>query len=429
MSGLIFFLLSMERRIFDFFALRIFVNAVTPFKKRKKQWPILLFSILLLGALNFLEVNSMTDSILIFGIDFLFITLALDTSFKNKLKTFFKYELIYYCCNAIIVIFHIIITFGPFNIPNSDSITAQYILTTESLIYFLAFSLFFMFKKLSPLPNGKLYIRYMSIITFSFIVVLTLCSTLLQSTKIKVETVLPIIFCSLLIIIVLVVSLYYHLIEVLENNVIANIELEKNALLQDYYLKAEENLDQLSRLRHDFKNHLVILGEYGNRQDKTEFNEYLQTIQEKLVHTTLIKTASPLLSALLNTKAAECEKMGIPFTVEARFPEISISDFDLVTIMGNILDNAITATNKCEQKNVELSIVQIAGILHINCKNTHCEKIQKKNDHFLTTKTAENGRHGLGIQNVKTAVLRLQGEMNITHDEHNFEIQILLPNH
>ena len=55
MSGFIFFLLSMERRIFDFFALRIYVNAVTPFKKRKKQWPILLFSILLLGTINFLE--------------------------------------------------------------------------------------------------------------------------------------------------------------------------------------------------------------------------------------------------------------------------------------------------------------------------------------------------------------------------------------
>ena len=58
----------------------------------------------------------------------------------------------------------------------------------------------------------------------------------------------------------------------------------------------------------------------------------------------------------------------------------------MITILGNLLDNAITAASKCENGNLFLSISQLDSYLQIQINNTHIEDIQESDGIFQTTK-------------------------------------------
>uniref|UniRef100_UPI0040566F30 sensor histidine kinase n=1 Tax=Acetatifactor sp. TaxID=1872090 RepID=UPI0040566F30 len=215
----------------------------------------------------------------------------------------------------------------------------------------------------------------------------------------------------------------------MEENAIAKIEVEKNALQQNYYAHVQESLQTISYLRHDFKNHLMILQGHATAGNTEELNNYLNRICEELTPSTLLATPSPLLSAILNAKNEECKRAGVTLTLEQNFTGIYFDDFHLVTIFSNLLDNAITAASKCKHGTIRLRITTIKSYLDIDCVNNHIEHIDVKNDRFMSTKPTQKEIHGLGILSMRKTVEQLNGEMEIDYTEDCFHVNILVPNY
>jgi len=105
------------------------------------------------------------------------------------------------------------------------------------------------------------------------------------------------------------------------------------------------------------------------------------------------------------------------------------SDYHLITVLGNILDNAISAAAKTTDSFVSIQLKQIDSFLRIICKNNHQEKIRKENGVYLTTKENPGMFHGLGLKNVQESVKTLTGECDIQYNDSHFSITIALPNH
>ena len=100
-----------------------------------------------------------------------------------------------------------------------------------------------------------------------------------------------------------------------------------------------------------------------------------------------------------------------------------------MTILGNMLDNAIIAAGKTTNGWISLSMEQQENFLRIYCKNNHSEKILEKNGSFISTKDNTNPFHGIGIKNIKDTIESLNGSIEIKHDENLFSMLILLPNY
>lgn len=232
----------------------------------------------------------------------------------------------------------------------------------------------------------------------------------------------------------LILCLSSRFLEQEEQRHLLEQRLQKQEMDLAYYEDVSDALLQVSRLRHDFKNHLIIISDYIERKEPELALHYIQRISD-LSHVAVeeVFTNNSTVSAVLNIKRQECRKQNIPFHMQLSFPRIyQLEDIHIVAILGNMLDNAITATSKLAEskRDICLAIRQMDTYLDIVCQNTFDGTLHfGKNGELLTTKHASHRHHGLGIPNMRDAVEQYGGEFDLTYDDSTFIIHILVPNH
>ena len=240
-------------------------------------------------------------------------------------------------------------------------------------------------------------------------------------------------FVLIAFIITFCLSTYSKIIFTLEENAINKIQLEKSALEAEYTTQIDNKLQQLHTLRHDMKNHLLMIDSLSAEYKNEQIHDYISKISDKLSQTQTISSSSSTISSLLNSKKLICDDSDITFDLQLDFNNIYISDFTLITILGNILDNAITAASKTDNGYIRLSISQADTYLSIHCENNHNEKIKKREGRFISSKPStglnSNSLHGLGIISITNAVEKSGGTLDINYNESVFSIDILIPNY
>jgi sensor histidine kinase regulating citrate/malate metabolism len=121
-------------------------------------------------------------------------------------------------------------------------------------------------------------------------------------------------------------------------------------------------------------------------------------------------------------KAAEAHERGVELVVEASGPALSgeLAVQDLVTVLGNLLDNAIDAAAEAPgPRRVELLVDTAGGSLDITVqdsgKGIDPTAVDDVFRYGFSTKTAGPFGRGLGLALVKQAVQRLAGTMSISN--------------
>ncbi|MBR6881329.1 MAG: GHKL domain-containing protein [Clostridiales bacterium] len=220
----------------------------------------------------------------------------------------------------------------------------------------------------------------------------------------------------------------------LDNVISREIETQRKELLIEqadhlnrmYISLSEEREKQKSR-SHDYLNHLNTMLSLAKSGKKDEEIRYLEEqIGRELKSVDVINTGNPIINAVLNVKYTEAKEQGIMIPIVADNLEgMSISDSDLVTIMTNILDNAIEAVQDRHDKKIIFKIVRDDDVLRIYSCNSVAENKNRKDSLFTTKKDAD--QHGYGIANIKKAVNDNNGECFIDIRDHLFQISITIP--
>lgn len=217
---------------------------------------------------------------------------------------------------------------------------------------------------------------------------------------------LPIIFSIIFLLIIMCVSSYDKFLSIID-----------------------EKLNELHSLRHDMKNHLIVIDGYAKQENYTKIHDYIFVITDNLSTTDPMDTGSSVLSSLLYQKKQQAGRLGISCDIDIQISHVAIDDFSITTIIGNLFDNAITAAQKCSSPWVRASLSQSGSYLELTIDNCHCEKIKEKNGEFATTKKDKNLLHGIGIKNVRKVVSDLNGQIDICYTDDTFHVNILLPNY
>lgn len=413
--------------LFSFLSFDLFVISFGKIKSSKRlncARMVYLCELFIISLIPHIPFYSIINLIL----DYVYISYITKDTFASRLSTLIKYKIYYYFTGFVIIILHILITLDTF-IYLENKTYASYSDIIDTFLVYITLCIYTLIKKLSEFPNGKVYKRYLLSMISILAILIIACSMLLGSNILPEKQVVPFILTLLLVVSVLCLGIYRKVITILQENAVAKIEIEKNALLQDYYIKTEENLKTLSTLRHDFKNHLIIIQSYASSGRNEELLEYLQPLYNNLTPTTLINTPSTAISSLLNAKSEDCREKGITFRFEQAFSKVNVDDFHLITILSNLLDNAITAASKCKDGYIELKIKENGSYLEFDCLNNHQEQLLRRNHIFLTTKTTHKELHGFGLMSVHKTVEKLRGEIHIDHTEDIFHVNILVPNY
>ena len=199
-----------------------------------------------------------------------------------------------------------------------------------------------------------------------------------------------------------------------------------------YYRQEAELMQRSSReiqeLRHDMKNHLLAISELARTQDNAQITDYTDKLLDKMMpQTEYSRTGMIPVDSIINYKLSQAEQAGIRVSSDIAVPEeIRIEADDLVTVIGNLLDNAVEAVSKRkDDKYISLSMKFQKGSLLITLKNSFDGILKMKNDRYLTTKN-DPKQHGIGLQSIETVIRKYNGEMIARHSDSEFVTKIIM---
>ena len=185
--------------------------------------------------------------------------------------------------------------------------------------------------------------------------------------------------------------------------------------------QSQEEYQRLQSLRHDLKNkHLTLLALLEENPD--EAREYLHSLTDSISGKQTFYSKNPTINFLLNQKLHDVEDE-IELEIDCFVPqELSIQPDILAVILGNCLDNSISACLRLTDKSdrtLALNIRYFQQNLFISINNTFNEQEQE------TRKTRQ--RDGWGLRNVDALVQEYQGTIKRFKENGHYRTEILLP--
>ena len=185
--------------------------------------------------------------------------------------------------------------------------------------------------------------------------------------------------------------------------------------------QSQEEYQRLQSLRHDLKNkHLTLLALLEENPD--EARKYLHSLTDSISGKQTFYSKNPTINFLLNQKLHDVEDE-IKLEIDCFVPqELSIQPDILAVILGNCLDNSISACLRLTDKSdrtLALNIRYFQQNLFISINNTFNEQEQE------TRKTRQ--RDGWGLRNVDALVQEYQGTIKRFKENDHYRTEILLP--
>ena len=104
-----------------------------------------------------------------------------------------------------------------------------------------------------------------------------------------------------------------------------------------------------------------------------------------------------------------------------------IRNIELCSLLGNLLDNCIEATQCCDKnKSITFCCNTTQNHFCIHASNTYNKKLKHKNGSFITTKK-DPSMHGFGIISIKRIVSKYNGNVSFSSNLKEFVVNISIP--
>lgn len=233
-----------------------------------------------------------------------------------------------------------------------------------------------------------------------------------------------------LIFIVCIVSIYIFnkMVNVMSENARQKILIKQSEYYEKKIEADSKNINDTRKIKHDMKNHMYAIKNMAkNNMSKdiiTYTNDILGKIEGEKVY---INTGNYLIDGILNVKFEEVKNQGIDFKYDVKIPEgIKLPEFEVITILGNLLDNAIEGVKSIkDNRYIEVFISYKDSNLLIKIVNTFDGLVIKDNKGFVSRKE-EKTYHGIGLENVREQVEKSNGYMNIDTGNCMFTVDLFI---
>ena len=186
-----------------------------------------------------------------------------------------------------------------------------------------------------------------------------------------------------------------------------------------YYEEKMKEEERIKSIYHDMKNHILLL-----ESEREEKQEWISDIKKKIMkYEDFYRTGNRFLDVILRDKIEMAQSDNIHIEDDINMDRIKMFDpFDISTIFGNLLDNAIEAcklVQEIERRVINISARRKNQLLIILVKNPKPEDRERK--------MRKKGVHGYGLRNVNDVVKKYGGEINIEEKESQFVVSIIIP--
>lgn len=191
---------------------------------------------------------------------------------------------------------------------------------------------------------------------------------------------------------------------------------------QAQYELKKEQIDLINIKCHDMKHRIA---EIKNGSDMSDIEDIIS------VYDATIKTGNDVLDTILTEKSLVCQSKDIKLFCMADGSEISfINNSDQYAMFGNIIDNAVEAVARLEDKNkrrIDLNIRTTEGFLSVMAENFYEGEIKFSSDGLPLTEKADKNSHGFGLKSVKYIAEKYGGNLSVNTADGIFRVAIMIP--
>ena len=227
--------------------------------------------------------------------------------------------------------------------------------------------------------------------------------------------------------IIFISIMFFLLRRTLYNMIDRRIERFQSELIEKQVREIQNMYRQVRGWRHDYRNHINNMKIQLSEGNYDKLSDYLNELADDLdTVDTVIKTGNVMADAILNSKLNVAEKMNIKLNVKANVPDkLPMSDVELCSMLGNILDNAVEACGTLpeEERFMRVYIGKLKGQLYLSVQNS-AGKVRKSKNTYLSTK---DGEHGYGLFRIDRVAKKYGGYVNRQNEEGVFATEILVP--
>lgn len=306
---------------------------------------------------------------------------------------------------------------------NSVMLPCFEIIFSKIIVIFFYYLVINRFMKKQAIPNYKTqYYIYIVMLLYSFI-------NMLVVIEISVQGEISYLSVINMVCIVLVDLYFLHFINLTnEKNYYENQVkiLEQQVNIQyEYYQTQMKKYDQTVQILHDVKKHIKVIQELYAKDKKNIADKYTGEIGDMLSPLIPMKyTGNTILNILLADKKIMMKEVGITFEIKIENINLDfLEPMDVTTIFGNLLDNAIEATEKVEgEKDIFMKFTSYHEMIVVQIENS-CNDVKWKNG-FPVSEKGKN--RGIGLLNVKNSIGKYDGDLILKQEKNKFIVKFFL---
>ena len=268
-----------------------------------------------------------------------------------------------------------------------------------------------------------------SVFSVSFVSLIFIHMTLVSAEMASEITVM--LFVSELGIIIVNIVCFYMTNALSKSNAEA-VEAKSRQQQQEYRIQyadtVEKQYEETRRIRHDMKQNIAALYALHKDGKYDEAQEYLKKYETSLNNIdALIDVGNDALNAILNYKMSIARENNIEIICSCSKGISGIDELDLCALLGNMLDNAIEASEKCPLNNrmILCKLTDDEVKLMVKVENSILSPILNENNQLKTTKQNKDA-HGFGVKTIRSIAEKYNGNADFYEEGGNFICSVVM---
>lgn len=184
------------------------------------------------------------------------------------------------------------------------------------------------------------------------------------------------------------------------------------------------------RLKHDMKNHIMVVTSYLQENEVDEAKRYLSHVLDELNGIyTYVETGNSVMNYVLNWKLETAYARGL--RVKAEIENLAfekLESVDFVSLLSNLLDNAIEGAalhGGDAEPEIFVRVAARRGYETIQVKNRIVRSVLEENPLLQSGKTGEG--HGYGVGQIRHIVEKYGGECQFYEEKEMFCAVAMIP--
>lgn len=206
---------------------------------------------------------------------------------------------------------------------------------------------------------------------------------------------------------------------------------ELSSMEYKYYEMSVENEKKLHAIKHDISNHIqTVYSLFSNGQNKCGFEMIDELKARYALVDQMVYCNNPVINIILLNKKSEAEEKNIEthIKVKENLDNMAITDFDLSTVICNLLDNAIRGCICSEQSHPRLivEILQKNQYLVIRVLNSCKVGMNIESTDRIETTKSKSQTHGLGMPIIAGIAKKYRGDFIVSAQNGIFTVTVVM---